>query len=291
MKLKNIICTILAMLSLLAFSGISACADAIAEPDNSFFRANYKYCEYINWRSYEVNEDSRLLRSPLRDNISGYIKEGETVSVGFIYTDEAGVVWGCCSFSERLENGRSKDGWVEMTKLSEIYNVFTFLDEHETELRDYSGELDEYIPKDKVVLWKYPFSDKCKYINAENWHTKETYPYTNEIANKCWTDENGNVWVYDGRWVAKDGSRYDNFWVFLPAPELTDLTTYGIDISANEGTAVSGQLMTDEETLEAYNAALFSLNTTESTYFLPLCLTLGAVVISGLMIKLMKKKS
>ena len=147
MKLKNIICTIFAAFSLLAFSGISAYADTIAEPDNSFYRNNYKNCEYIHWRTYEVNEDSSLLRSPLRDNISGYIKKGETVSVGFTYTDEAGVVWGCCSFWKRLENERSKDGWVEMTKLSEIYNVFTFLDEHESELIDYSGELDEYIPK------------------------------------------------------------------------------------------------------------------------------------------------
>lgn len=291
MKIKTILCTIIASLSLLAFSGISAYADTIAEPDNSFYRSNYKNCEYIHWRTFEVTEDSSLLRSPLRDNISGYIKKGETVSVGFTYTDDEGIVWGCCSFWERLENERSKDGWVEMTKLSEIYNVFTFLDEHESKLIDYSGELDEYIPKERVILWKYPFSEECVSIKAENWYTKETYPFKNEIADKCWTDENGNMWVYGNRWVAKGRDRYDNYWVFLPAPESTDLTTYGIDISAGEGAAVSGQLITEDEALAAYNSAVSSLNGTENAYLLPLCLALGAVVLSAVMIKLMKKKS
>ncbi|MGN1107579.1 MAG: hypothetical protein ACI4RH_13105 [Huintestinicola sp.] len=291
MKIKTIFCTILASLSLLAFSGISAYADAIAEPDNSFYRSNYKNCEYIHWRTYEVTEDSSLLRSPLRDNISGYIKKGETVSVGFTYTDEAGVVWGCCSFWERLENERSKDGWVEMTKLSEIYSVFTFLDEHESELKDYSGEFDDYTPKEKVVLWKYPFSEECVSIKADNWYTKSDYPFTNEIADKCWTDENGNMWVYSGRWVRKDGDTYDDYWVFLHAPEATELSSYGIDISAGEGASVSGQLITEEETLAAYNRALSSLNGTESAYLLPLCLSLGAVILSAVMIKLMKKES
>ncbi|MGN1101742.1 MAG: hypothetical protein ACI4RG_06085 [Huintestinicola sp.] len=291
MKLKTILCTILAMLFLIAFSGVNAFADAIAEPDNSFYRSNFKECEYINWRQYEVTEDSSLLRSPLRDNISGYVKKGDIVNVGFTYTDDEGIVWGCCSFWEYTGSDRSKDGWVEMSKLSEIYNVFTFIDEHESEIIDYSGELDEYIPKDKVVLWKYPFSEECVSVKAENWYTKADYPFTNKIADKCWTDENGNMWVYSCRWVSKGGNRYDNCWVFLSAPEATDLSSFGIDISANEGTAVSGQLMTDEETLAAYNAAVDSLNGGESAYLLPLCLSVGAVAVSALMIKLMKKKN
>ncbi|MGN0636809.1 MAG: hypothetical protein ACI4J0_00425 [Huintestinicola sp.] len=287
MKLKIIFCTILAALSLLAFSGASAYADAIAEPVNQFYWDNPRACDYINWRSFEVLEDSSILDSPINGRTNGSIRAGETVQVGFAYTDDEGVKWGCCSF---FDDDR-QDGWVEMSKLSEIYNVFTFLDEHESELRDYSGELDEYIPKERVVLWKYPFSEECVSVKAERWYTKADYPYTNEIADKCWTDENGNVWVYSGRWVTKDAYTYDSFWVFLPAPELTDLSSFGIDISANEGTSVSGQLMTDEETLAAYNAAANSLNGTESAYLLPLCLSLGAVVVSAAMIKLMKKKN
>ena len=151
--------------------------------------------------------------------------------------------------------------------------------------------MNEYIPKEKVILWSYPFSEECVSIEAEKWYTKAEYPFTNKIADKCWTDENGNVWVYSIRWVAKDGDRYDDHWIFLPAPEATDLTAFGIDISANEGTSVSGQLITEEETLAAYNSAVSSLNDTESAYILPLCLALVAVAVSAVMIKLMKKKS
>lgn len=288
MKLKTIICTILAMVFLLAFSGASAYADALAEPANQFYWDNPRDCDYNKWRPFEVLEDSDLLESPLDSKTNGSIKSGETVQVGFVYTDDKGVKWGCCSF---FDNGR-QDGWVEMSRLSEIYNVFTFLDEHESEIRDYSGELDEYIPKEKVVLWKYPFSEECVSIKAENWYTKADYPYRNDIADKCWTDENGNVWIYSNRWSIKNGNRYDDYWVFLPDPEATDLTTFGIDISANEGTAVSGQFMTDEETMAAYNAAVNSLNSgRKSPYILPLCLSLGAVAVSAAMIKLMKKKN
>lgn len=291
MNLKNIICTIFAMLSLFTLSGASVFADVLVEPDNKFYRNVSEECEYIEWRSYEVLEDSDLKESPLDSKTNGSIKTGETVRIGFTYTDLNGVVWGCCSFFDRDR----QDGWVEMTKLSEIYNVFTFLDEHESELQDYSGELDEYIPKEKVVLWNYPFSEGYVIIKAESWYTRETYPFTNEIADECWTDENGNMWIYSGRWVAKleNGCNdyWDNFWIFLPAPEATDLTAFGIDISANEGTSVSGQLITEEETLAAYNSAVSSLNGTESAYILPLCLALVAVAVSAVMIKLMKKKS
>lgn len=283
MKLKSFICTMLAVVSLLAFSGINAFADVLVEPENKFYRNNPRECEYIEWRSYEVLEDSNLLESPLDSKINGSIKTGETVRIGFTYTDYNGVKWGCCSF---FDSDR-QDGWVEMSKLSEIYSVFTFLDEHETELRDYSGELDEYIPKERVVLWKYPFSEECVSIKADKWYTKADY----KIADKCWTDENGNVWVYGYRWSVKGGDRYDNFWVFLPNPEAADLSSYGIDISAGEGTAVSGQLITEDEALAAYNAAVSSLNSTESAYLLPLCLALGAVILSAVMIKLMKKKN
>ncbi|MDD6991621.1 MAG: hypothetical protein PUI48_07325 [Oscillospiraceae bacterium] len=292
MKLKNIFCTIFAAFFLLAFSGAAAFADVLVEPDNKFYRNVSRECEYIEWRSYEVLEDSDLLESPLDRKTNGSIKSGETVQVGFTYTDHTGEIWGCCSF---FDSDR-QDGWVKMTGLSEIYSVFTFLDEHESELKDYSGELDEYIPKEKVVLWNYPFSEGYVIIKAERWYTRETYPFTNEIADKCWTDENGNIWIYSGRWAAKleNGCNeyWDNFWVFLPAPEATDLSSFGYDISANEGLAVSGQLITEQDAKAAYNSAVNSLNSgRRSTYILPLCLSLGAASISAVMIKLMKKKN
>lgn len=289
MTLKKMFCTIIAAAAMTVFSGAAVYADAIAEPDNAFYRSGYKSCEYINWRRFNVLEDSDILRSPLKTSVASRVKKGDIVDIGFIYTDKNGDVWGCCMFDERSELGRSKDGWIKMSKVSEIYSTFTFIDEHSDKFSDYSGELDNYIPQEKVVLWEYPYSENYYSIKAENWYTREDYPYPKgELANKCWTDENGNMWIYSGRWITKDHDRFDNRWVFLPAPEATDLSNFGYDISANEGTAVSGQLI-DEMTENARVFAERSVNPAGCSLMLPAALSAGATVASVLLIKAMKK--
>ena len=270
-----------------AFSGAAVYADVISVPDNAFCRSAYQSCEYINWRSYDVLEDSNILKSPLKTTVVNKVKKGDTVDIGFTYTDKNGEVWGCCMFDERSDLGRSKDGWIKMSKVSEIYSTFTFIDEHSDEFTDYSGELDNYIPQEKVVLWEYPYSENCYSVKAEDWFTKENYPFKNEIADKCWTDENGNMWIYSGKWATKDFG-YNDRWIFLPAPESTDLSAYGNDISANEGTAVSGQLV-DEMTENARIFAERSVNPAGRSLMLPAALSAGAAVASVLLIKAMKK--
>lgn len=287
MNIKGIICTVIAAASMAAFSGAAVYADVISVPDNAFCRSAYKNCEYINWRSFDVLEDSNILKSPLKTTVVNKVKKGDIVDIGFTYTDKNGEVWGCCMFDERSDLGRSKDGWIKMSKVSEIYSTFTFLDEHEDELKAYSGELDNYIPQEKVVLWEYPYSENCYSVKAEDWFTKENYPFKNEIADKCWTDENGNMWIYSGKWATKDFG-YNDRWIFLPAPESTDLSAFGNDISANEGTAVSGQLV-DEMTENAREFAERSVNPAGRSLMLPAALSAGAAVASVLLIKAMKK--
>lgn len=287
MTFKKIFCTIIAAAAMTAFSGAAVYADAISEPDNAFYRSAYKNCEYINWRSFDVLEDSDILKSPLKTTVVNNVKKGDTVDIGFTYTDKKGDVWGCCMFYGSAD--ADSDGWIKMSQVKEIYNVFTFIDEHSDELSDYSGELDNYIPQEKVVLWEYPYSENYYSIKAENWYTREDYPYPKgELANKCWTDENGNMWIYSGRWITKDADRFDNRWVFLPDPETTDLSNFGYDISANEGTAVSGQLI-DEMTENAREFAERSVNSAGRSLMLPAALSAGAAVASVLLIKAMKK--
>ncbi len=287
MNIKGIICTVIAAASVAAFSGAAVYADVISVPDNAFCRSAYQSCEYINWRSYDVLEDSNILKSPLKTTVVNKVKKGDIVDIGFTYTDKSGDVWGCCMFDERSELGRSKDGWIKMSKVSEIYSTFTFIDEHSDEFTDYSGELDNYIPQEKVVLWEYPYSENCYSVKAEDWFTKENYPFKNEIADKCWTDENGNMWIYSGKWATKDFG-YNDRWVFLPDPETTDLSNFGNDISANEGTAVSGQLV-DEMTENAREFAERSVNPAGRSLMLPAALSAGAAVASVMLIKAMKK--
>lgn len=287
MNIKEIICTAIAVASVAAFSGTAVYADAIAEPANQFYFDDPSSCDYIHWRTFEVLEDTELLMSPLKSTVSSKVQKGEFVDIGFTYTDDKGVVWGCCSFDAPAER---ESGWIKMSGVKEIYNVFTFLDEHESELADYNGELDDFIPKEKVVLWDYPYSENCCSVKAESWYTKDEYPFKNEIADKCWTDENGNMWIYSVRWITKDADRFgfDNCWIFLPAPEATDLSDFGYDISANEGTAVSGQLV-DEMTENAREFAERSVNPAGRSLMLPAALSAGAAVVSVMLIKAMKK--
>ena len=287
MKLEKIFCIIIAAASVAIFLGATVYADVISVPDNAFCRSAYQSCEYINWRSFDVLEDSDILKSPLKTTVVNKVKKGDTVDIGFTYTDKNGDVWGCCMFDKRSALGRSTDGWIKMSKVSEIYSTFTFIDEHSDEFTDYSGELDNYIPQEKVVLWEYPYSENCYSVKAEDWFTKENYPFKNEIADKCWTDENGNMWIYSGKWETKDFG-YNDRWVFLPDPETTDLSNFGNDISANEGTAVSGQLV-DEMTENAREFAERSVNPAGRSLMLPAALSAGAAVVSVLLIKAMKK--
>lgn len=292
--MKKFLCMILVLAAMLAFSGERVHADAVAEPSNQFYYDNPSECDFIQWRPFEVKEECELFESPLDKKSNGSIKAGENVQVGFTYTDSKGVVWGCCSFFDYRDADGRKDGWVPMDKLEEIYNVFTFIDEHESEMRDYNGELDDYIPKDRVILWEYPFSDSYHAFDADKWYTKDNYPYkTYDVGDKCWTDENGNVWIYSYRFIWQGGGRCDNCWIYLPAPE-TDviLGIKGTDISSEYGTGASGQLISDEDTEAAYNAAVSSLDSgRKRSYILPLCLSAAAVILSGVMIKLLKKEN
>ena len=286
MKIRNIICAFTAAATMAAFSGTAVYGDMIAEPDNSFYYDNYESCEYIESRPFEALEDAKLLKDPNGKAVSKDIRKGDKLNISFTYTDKNGEVWGCCMFYGSAD--ADSDGWIKMSQVKEIYNVFTFIDEHSDEFSDYSGELDDYIPQEKVVLWEYPYSENCYSVKAEDWFTKENYPFKNEIADKCWTDENGNMWIYSGRWITKDADRFDNRWVFLPDPEATDLSNFGYDISANEGTAVSGQLI-DEMTENAREFAERSANPVGRSLMLPAALSAGAAAVSLLLIKLMKK--
>ena len=287
MKIRNIICAFTAAAAMAAFSGTAVYGDMIAEPDNSFYYDNYESCEYIESRPFEALEDAKLLKDPNGKAVSKDIRKGDKLNISFTYTDKNGEVWGCCMFYGSAD--ADSDGWIKMSQVKEIYNVFTFIDEHSDELSDYSGELDNYIPQEKVVLWEYPYSENYYSIKAENWYTREDYPYPKgELANKCWTDENGNMWIYSGRWITKDADRFDNRWVFLPDPETTDLSNFGYDISANEGTAVSGQLI-DEMTENAREFAEHSVDPVGRSLMLPAALSAGAAAVSLLLIKLMKK--
>ncbi len=285
MNIKGIICTVIAAASVAAFSGTAVYGDMIAEPDNSFYYDNYESCEYIESRPFEALEDAKLLKDPNGKAVSKDIRKGDKLNISFTYTDKNGEVWGCCMFYGSAD--ADSDGWIKMSQVKEIYNVFTFIDEHSDEFSDYSGELDDYIPQEKVVLWEYPYSENCYSVKAEDWFTKENYPFKNEIADKCWTDENGNMWIYSGKWATKDFG-YNDRWVFLPNPETTDLSDFGYDISANEGTAVSGQLI-DEMTENAREFAERSVNPAGRSLMLPAALSAGAAVASVLLIKAMKK--
>ena len=288
---RVMICVFLCIAFLSFFSGKAVFADAIAEPANPFYHDNPRECEFISWRSFEVREDSPLLESPLDSVKNGEVKKGETVYSGFTYTDENGVVWCCCSFWFADNSDERKDGWIEKDKLSEIYNVFTFIDEHDSEMTDYNGELDSFIPKNDVILWEYPMGSACGRVPADKAYTRETYPFEKqELGDRCWTDEKGNVWVYIYRYICKGGDRYDNCWIFASDPEAEELSAYGYDISASVGTAVSGSLsISEEETEKAYESAVKSLNHDKKDFVLPFALSAGTVLLSLILLKAIKK--
>lgn len=297
---KNLIAVAIAAAA--AFSALTAnvSADVIVEPTNDFYWNSPEKCEYIHWRSYTVNKQSVVYLTPkASENPSehlGSLKKGDVTRVGFSYTDKDGTVWACCTMPD------GQDGWIYMDRLDVIYDAYSFLEEHRDEMRDYNGEIDMYIPEERVVIWEYPFSEKHWIFEAESWYTAEDYPYIDGVADKCWTDPNGNTWVYNDCFSSKKYDRVDNSWVFLPNLETDDRNDLNRayeeifyyapeNYAANIGITLMEEPI-DERTLEAYENAVQSIMQAEAeeNYTVPVILALSAAALSAVMIAVIGKK-
>ncbi|MDE7294272.1 MAG: hypothetical protein K2N72_07595 [Oscillospiraceae bacterium] len=280
MKLRKLFTAFLLSLTVLC-SGTVVYADIILDPSgNRFFDSNYNNCRIEgDYRKYTALKSTYLYKSPVRRDNKQDVSEGDILVTNAYYTDKKGVVWGYNYGSHSDKDS----GWFKLDDTELIYDSISFVEEHESELSEYSGQLGDLDFEENVYIWKYPHSGELTLaLPPEEW-LPEAYGTRQEQLEGdtpyVYIDSAGDEWVYV--------RARPNGWVYVPDPTL-DLRTEGI-VSEGAETTVS-------ENIEAYGdvtdiSKVYPTAPYEKTELaLPLVLAASVAVLSGGLIRATKKR-
>lgn len=233
---KNMIKKILIgmLIVLVAGSSLSVRADTIWEPyEDDFYSKHYEECEHVS-DAYLTNGESGYVTvylSPASSKEVAKIMNGVSFNVSFTWQDKDGTVWGIIE----LGNYEAKDGesvadgedfgWVSLNHMAKVYDSGDFLMEHQAELEEYGGELDDYQVQERMVVWTYPGSGKIKCQLFEPMFDNDIPAYEH-----LYTDVDGNRWTYLGYYYGSIQG-----WVCIDDPESEEIaSSYEPEITEEE---------------------------------------------------------
>lgn len=213
---KMISIFVLAVLLSAMILPMSASADVIYTPFDSFYEENYDDCDYVN-RSFTAtgpNGEVTLYESPESAKEEAVIANGEALYVSVTYTDADGITWGCC---EQWDSDIL--GWAPMDYLTVIYDGISFDEEYGHLFEETDAELSEEYRGQIIYFWKYPGSED--YIDFEIW-ADGSMPVIREL----YTDADGRTWgkcpyhySVRGYWINLDDPTADFETLY---PEMTE---------------------------------------------------------------------
>lgn len=194
---------------------MTARADLIYEPRDSFYEENREDCDYVG-RSYTAkgpNGDVTIYESPVSPAEEGKAANGTALYVSYTYQDSAGILWACCDlWDDELT------GWVPMDYLELIYDGISFEEEYGDQF--VSVEIMLEASDETVYFWEYPGSRDyiAMPIRGDNG------PY----FQTSYTDADGNQWArcsyymgIKGYWVNLSNATADYETLFPDVPEET----------------------------------------------------------------------
>lgn len=211
-KFSKVFCGLIICCAAMLFMTEKVSADVIFEPlDNSFYADNSEECEYIFERKYIVNSPKgyTVYSSKPDGSARGTIKNGDKVTISFLYTDEEGKEWGYIMYPGEEE------GWIAFEDVFVEYDFLSF----EEEYKDRITVSETGVPvelNENTVMWKYPGSEAYTLLG-----------FTPEESISFWelfTDEDGNEWGFLGYYRGRR-----NQWVCLTSPEATDMPVREIE--------------------------------------------------------------
>ena len=221
-SVKRVLLTILAVFVTLTGQSLPVRADVIWEPyEDDFYSKHYEECEHVS-DSYLTNGEEGYVTvylSPESSKEVAKIMNGKSFNVSFTWQDKEGKVWGIIELGNYEEGAGEKVakgedfGWVSIDQMAKVYDNGDFLIEHQAELEEYGGELDDYKVQEKMVIWTYPGSGKIKCELFQQIFDDDIPGY-----DHLYTDENGNRWTYLGYYyVSVKG------WVCIDNPESEEI--------------------------------------------------------------------
>lgn len=277
MKIQKIFSAALISLTVFIWSG-SVSADMIIEPyESSFYKDNSDSCtveQYV--RKYTVTENSALYKIPGVTLKNRDISVGDILDCNTYYTDDEGILWG---YAYARDN--EKGGWFKVSRTEVIYDHVSFVQEHEAEFAEYSGELGSLDFDENVYVWEYPGSEGLVKALPPAALFPENYGEISEQLDRnspyVYTDSSSDKWVYVRS--VEDG------WLYVPDP-CADLRHEGAasDTSfASENIEVYGNVT--DIPAEAFAGE------SSRDFILPLLLAAFAAALSGAVISVTKKKT
>lgn len=200
MKRIGIFCCVLLLLALLP---VTAHADVIYEPFDSFYEAHRGECTYVG-RSYTAtapNGTLTLYGSPEDPGVEKAYPNGTALYVSYTYQAADGVLWACCDKWDE-----DVTGWAPMEYLELIYDGISFEEEYGDQFVPVQVTLaaEEWAGKE-VYFWQYPGSSTYILMPMEADYLPD--------FQTSYTDSDGAQWVRCSYYMGIKG-----YWVNLNDP-------------------------------------------------------------------------
>lgn len=179
---------------------LSARADVIWEPEDSFYEEHSSECTHVN-RQYITNGPDGvviLYKSPESAKEVATWENGRRVYISFTYEDARGIVWG-------ISEGE-QTGWMPMEYMKVVYDSISFAEDYGDQIVSQTGSLDEQYGDETVHFWKYPGAESFDSMDLKGWDYMPEY-------RSVYTDETGHSWGYIGYYYG-----YRSVWICLDAP-------------------------------------------------------------------------
>lgn len=209
-------------------SGMTALADVIWTPNDSFYEKYYDDCEYVGRRYYANGSEGyvRVMEEPGKSNTVDAIANGAVFYVSMSYEDGPAGRWGLVQYCLDEEGrpvedysweGDASVGWIHMADLVAVYDGRSFAEEHASQIRetDQDSMPQVSVPESGVIyLWQYPGSELLyNKLDFKNGGTQTDYQEMGIQIDKIYEDSDGTVW---GHSVYYYGNK--DFWVNLTNP-------------------------------------------------------------------------
>lgn len=186
---------------------MTARADVIYEPWDSFYEEHREECQYVS-RSFTAkgpNGTVTIYESPVSAAVEAKLDNGEQVFVSYTYEDEAGILWGCCE-----ERDTDLLGWAPMEYLEVVYDGISFAEEYGDQFVPEEGMLSDAYLGEIIYFWQYPGSSTHGWVEL----SEKDDAYRPEY-NTVYIDTDGTRW---GKCTYYRG--WKGYWINLDDPTL-----------------------------------------------------------------------
>ena len=213
--------TVLIILVIFLMLPITARADVLFVPNNSFYERHSSECTYLNRYFYTNSKDGFVIikKEPGSKTETAAIENGETVNIIFTYNHN-GELWGVTEIYTPGKNSSERpNGWIPMNQLLLKYDYISFEEDHRDEIYDYTGDDEALTNAPELVLWSWPGSGSVSHtmqgpLSSSGYGGPLDFPY-------AYMDEEGREWGYLSYWY---GIR--NLWVCISDPSNADIPAF-----------------------------------------------------------------